>query len=371
MKNNRKEGFISPFAIHPGETIKEALDFKAITQNELAIRSGLTPVSINRILKGQQPVTLESAIKFERALGLSHELLLGLQSQYDSDKFRLEEISILESEIKLLDKYGCYQELSKLGFVSDTKDKIKMVKELLRFFGVNSLFSIKDIFPFAFVSFKRSLKKKIKEESLAAWLRIGDIKAQNRMVAEFDREKLLDNIKKMRSLTRYNPEVYSQELVELCAEAGVILVYTPHLKNTCVNGAARWISPNKALIQVSLYYAYADIFWFTLFHELGHIVKHSKKDTFIEFEKYIDKDNKEEEEANIFAARVFIPYEKEGDYELLKKTINKNNYITKIEDFSNSLGIDKGIVAGRIGKEMNIWRYIPSLRNRLKFSYNN
>ena len=93
----------------------------------------------------------------------------------------------------------------------------------------------------------------------------------------FSKKKLIANMEKMRELTKKEPELYSKKLIELCAECGVVLIYTHALKNTHVNGATRWIRPDKALVQLSLLYSYADIFWFTFFHELGHILKHKKK----------------------------------------------------------------------------------------------
>jgi HTH-type transcriptional regulator/antitoxin HigA len=369
MTDIRQKGYRSPFAIHPGETIKEVLEFNNIDQSDLALRSGLSDMTISRILNGEQPVTLESSIKFERVLGLPHDALINLQNMYDKDKFRLQEEERLIKETKSLPKYKFYKDLVSLGYVKDTTNKIEKVKELLKFFGVNSLGSLKNVFPVAFtsVNFKHSNKSEISKESLAAWLRIGEIKAKDRLVPDFNKQKLIDNIPKMRALTKNDPKRYSQDLIELCAEAGVVLIYTPHLTKSCVNGAARWISPNKAIIQVSLYYRYADIFWFTLFHEIGHLLKHGKKESFIEFDSS-NPGNNQEEEANVFAARVFIPVSKEEKFNVMKRNINKLNYAQKIQQFANDLDIDAGIIAGRIGREMNAWKYVSKFRYRLEFS---
>ncbi len=366
MVDIKNKGYVSPLAVHPGETLKETLEFVGMSQSDLATRTGLSEKTISFILNGNQPITPESALKFERALGISRKILLSLQAYYEADKFRLEEKERLEKETALLSKYDCYTELAKLGFVQATRDSLKKVEELLKFFGVNSLYSVKTVFP---VAFRRTQINRISDEALAAWLRMGTIQAQKRETADFNRELLLRNIEKMRALTKEPVVTYSQALIELCAEAGVALTYTPHLKKTCVNGAAQWLSPNKALIQVSLYYAYADIFWFTLFHELGHILKHSKKETFIEFEGLANTDVSElEKEANLFAQRVLIPADNEKEYQALKETINKTNYRNLIINFANSLDIDPGIVAGRIGREMGIWKYISPLRKKLRFA---
>ena len=366
MVDLKNKGYISPFAIHPGETVKEALEFTGMSQVDLATRIELTEKTVSLILNGLQPITPETALKLERVLGLSQKLLLNMQASYDADKFRLEEQARLKKETSSLSKFPCYAELASLGFVQKARDEIMRVEELLKFFGVNSLSSIQTVFP---VAFRRSHQEKISEECLAAWLRMGTIQALKRDTADFDKELLEKNIQKMRALTSEPVSVYSQALVQLCAEAGVALTYTPHLKKTCVNGAAQWISPTKALVQVSLRYAYADIFWFTLFHELGHILKHSKKETFIEFEKRTHI-SEYEAEADLFAQRILIPVGLEPSYQQLKKSLTPGNYAVAIQKFAESAGIDVGIVAGRIGREMGIWRQVSRFRKKLEFKKN-
>lgn len=364
MVDIKSKGYVSPFAIHPGETIKEALDFAGMSQVELATRVELSEKTVSLILSGDQPVTPETALKLERVLGLSSKMLLTMQSHYESDVFRLKERERLEGEAQSLPKFFCYQELASLGFVEKTRDEIRKVEELLKFFAVNSLSSVRLLFP---VAFRRSQQQTISEESLAAWLRMGTIEALKRNISEFNKEILEKNIEKMRALTKEPVSVYSQALVELCAEAGVALTYTPHLKKTCVNGAAQWITSTKALVQVSLYYKYADIFWFTLFHELGHILKHSKKETFIEFEKNSEHVSEYEAEANLFAQRVLVPADKEAVYDTLRNSLTGQNYARNLQIFADSIDIDVGIVAGRIARQTGAWRLMSRFRKRLEF----
>src|SRR5205823_12464355 len=89
------------------------------------------------------------------------------------------------------------------------------------------------------------------------------------------------------------------------ASCGVSLVFLPHLPKTHVQGAARWLSPEKAVIQLSLRGRWADIFWFTLFHELGHLLLHGRRDVFIQWES--GSDDNREIEADRFARTTLIP----------------------------------------------------------------
>jgi len=124
MVNLKNKGYISPIAVHPGETVREALDASGMSQVDLSLRLNLSEKTISQILNGVHPVTRETALKLERVLGLSQELLVGLQSQYEADSFRLQEEKKLQKEVTYLPLYTCYNELSNLEYVAHTKDKV-------------------------------------------------------------------------------------------------------------------------------------------------------------------------------------------------------------------------------------------------------
>jgi uncharacterized protein DUF955 len=98
----------------------------------------------------------------------------------------------------------------------------------------------------------------------------------------------------------------ADELVELCASAGVAVVFVGEIGKTRASGAARWLTPTKALIQLSLRHKTDDHLWFSFFHEAAHILLHSKEATFI---TGTDGEANEtmEGEAKRFAANQLIP----------------------------------------------------------------
>jgi len=175
-------------------------------------------------------------------------------------------------------------------------------------------------------------------------------------------EKLKEKLNEMRSLTIKNAEEFSERLKELCAECGIALVYTPYVKNTNVNGATRWLTPKKALIQLSLRYTYADCFWFTFFHEIGHLIKHGRKDVYVDFSN--GHDNSElEKEADQFAQKTLIP--SNASFEMFKQSLTPENLKIKILYFSKENNIDTGIVAGRLAKETGKWSLVAHFRKQL------
>jgi Zn-dependent peptidase ImmA (M78 family) len=79
-------------------------------------------------------------------------------------------------------------------------------------------------------------------------------------------------------------------------------VHTPYINKALINGCTRWLN-HTPFIQLTDRYTSKDSFWFTFFHEAGHIILHGKKDIFLENLDYSDKDLHKEEEANEFACK--------------------------------------------------------------------
>ena len=112
------------------------------------------------------------------------------------------------------------------------------------------------------------------------------------------------------------------------------------------NGATRWLSPTKALIQLSLRHKWEDIFWFSFFHEAGHVVLHRKKEVFLETggrKSAAQADpafKRLEDEADRFASRTLIPT---GFDRRLRRAS-----LEDIEDLAQHIGVAPAIVVGRL-----------------------
>lgn len=130
------------------------------------------------------------------------------------------------------------------------------------------------------------------------------------------------------------------------AEAGIALVlvpeYPPHTK---LNGASRWVSSTKALIALTGRGKRADKLWFTLLHELGHVMLHQKRRTFINLEDG-RAENVVEEEADVFAKRSLIPATLES-----KLAAVPSNSLRAVVDFAEAAGLHPSIVIGRLHHE--------------------
>lgn len=357
-----KERYEPTIAIHPGKTLQGILESTSMTQKELATRTNLTPKTVNEIVQGKNPLTPETAIKLSAVFGMSVSFWINLERNYQETCTRLAIEENLEHEIPLLGKFSCYNELVKWKYIPSASFQKEKILNLLKFFGVSSLELVEETQEVAFR--KSQKKKKIIKESLAAWLRCGEIEAQSIETKYFDRQGLNNAIGKLRKLTYEKPHDFCKQMVDICAKFGVAVVFVPYFKNTHVNGATRWISSDKAIIQLSLRGKYDDIFWFTFLHELAHILKHGKKDQFIEFEDGINSQNKrtKEVEADIFATNTLIP---KKDFDQFIDCGNFSNVAVK--SFAKNIDIAPSIVAGRLSHEYKDWKKWSHLRKKLKF----
>ncbi len=341
-------------AIHPGESLKDELVFLNLTQVDLAKRTGLSEKHISQIVNGQDPISPDTAIKFERALGVPADFWNNLQKNYELNCARIAADGKIAAEIKEAKKFECYSELVSIGCIEKASDWKSKTENLLSFFGVDSLSYVSQTEAIAF----RQTPGKFNSYSLAAWLRCGELEAKTIQTASFDNKKVKEIIPELRKLTTC-PEGFGEKLKELCASAGVAVVYTPYFKNTKVSGSARWIG-DKAVVQLNTKGAYGDIFWFTFFHELGHILLHGVKEKFVDYNgKTI---NDKEKEANEFSANTLIPSK---DYDLLVS--NRLLTARQVISFAQSIEIDPGIVFGRLGHDnITQWKQIAGIRRKLR-----
>jgi HTH-type transcriptional regulator / antitoxin HigA len=354
--------YIPNKAIHPGYTLAKALEREGMTQKNLCARTGLSEKHLSQIINGIASITVETALLLENALGGAASFWLNLEKNYQETRARLERVSLVKKETGMVKKFF-YTELVKRGYVPYTSSIENKVENLWKFFGVNSLSFIANTEP---IAFRKKDGVEIKEEGIATWLRCGEIESKKVALPEYSAKKLQQALSKIKLLSVKKPEEFSTEIKQTLNLCGVSLVYIPHFSGIGVSGATRWIN-NNPLIQLSIYYSWADIFWFNLYHEIGHLLLHGKKEKFIEFDnRDLIAAKDKEDEADKFASNELIP---EISYrEFVKYSLT----ISGIIEFAKNLGIHPGIVAGRLCHDKRAdWSKVTNLRSRLKFTGTN
>lgn len=335
------EKFTPDYIIPPGEILEETLDARGIKKKEFAERCGKTAKTISEIIAGKAPITPETALQFERVLGVSARLWSNLESSYRLKLAEQEDKRNLLT-YKNISKHFPVKELVKYGFIEKPNDAADELSKLLSFFGVATTEALDYWSNVQVAHYRHSKSFSSDKSSIATWLRCGHIKADQINTRPYDHDKFKSALYEIRSLTREcDIESAITRCTNLCADSGVALVFVPELKDTRLCGAARWLSKDKALIQLSLRHKSDDHLWFTFYHEAAHILLHGKKELFIDEEEQTK--DEQENEADIFAQNTLIP---KDDWKNLMQWSEFTDSI--IQSFAKDIGIAPGIVVGRL-----------------------
>jgi len=132
------------------------------------------------------------------------------------------------------------------------------------------------------------------------------------------------------------------QLQEKCFRCGVAVLYTACLPKAPVSGAVWWRG-NNPIIQLSGRYKTNDSFWFAFYHEAGHILKHGKKEIFLEDVNGSPMDEEKESEADEFAQKKLFP---EAAFETLKKIIDLK--VSDIIEFADKYETHPAIIVGQL-----------------------
>ena len=348
MKNtyrNRKDIAIAREVIScPGDTLAEHLEYTGMSQAELAERMGRPKKTINEIIRGKAQITPETALQLERVVGISATFWLKKEQHY---RLRLAEIDEAENMFDDAEQVKRFplKEMMQKGWIICEKGLEHEKNALLSFFRVASLQAYERVChqQLYAAAYRMSEKSRKDPYAMAAWLRQGERQAESLQAPSFDKktfEKALDDVRKL----VVKDEGFLEELQALCLEAGVKVVFTPCLKKAPLNGSTRWIN-DTPLIQLSDRFHRNDIFWFTFFHEAAHILKHNKKDVFIEGMEYSCDGKKKEDEADDWAAE-FLIGRKEEERMLISALFVKEDF----ERYARQIGTHPAIVAGRLAK---------------------
>lgn len=340
MLNEYTPDYVSP----PGETLLETLEMLGMRQTELASRTGRPEKTISEIVTGKTAITPKTAVQFERVLGIPAGFWLRREQQYQEALARLKEEHELQEHIDWLKKIPI-KEIAAFGWVEKCDDSIQQLKEVLNFFAIASPDNWDAALSCA--SFRQSAAYQADPYAVAAWLREGERRAQRIDCEAYDAGLFEKYLHEFRACTTEPVEVIQTRVVEMCAEAGVALVFVRQLPRTVASGATRWLSSDKALIQLSLRYKYHDHLWFTFFHEAAHILLHGKRDAFLEVDD--DSDDAKEQEADKFASDLLISTEQWEEF-VMSITVGRISR-AEIEAFANEIGIHPGIVVGRLQHE--------------------
>lgn len=339
MIEKGRNQFVPDYASPPGATLLETIQALGMTRSQLARRIGKHKEELTAIIKGSRTITPETALQLERALGVTADFWTSRQCQYDEAMARADERRRLRSHAGWLKKMPV-RDMIRLKWIEAQEDVIAQLQAVLNFFGVTSPDEWDVMWLSHDVRFRVSAAFHADPYAISAWLRRGEVLARTERCAPYDEGRFREALNRARALTATPPGVFVPELARICREVGVAVVFVPELPKTRASGATHWLSPDKAIIQLSLRYKTDDQLWFSFFHEAGHILLHGKRDAFLEG---YDEKSAKEREADAFAAESLIPATR------LKAFAARRRFSrTAVVTFASSIGVAPGIVVGRL-----------------------
>lgn len=331
-------------AFHPGYYVAEIIEDMGVTQAEFAVRMGTTGKTLSQLVNGQTNISNDLAQKLSTMLGTSIDFWLNLQSAFDEKVIEINKAKIMDEQTEIV-KVIDYSYFVRLVNLPVTKSARERIANLCSFFRIADLRILKQ--SDFLVNFRTGIAT-IEDKNIInsrAWLQTALNAAAKIETAPFNAEKLKSYIPEIRSMTLQEPDVFLIRLREIFSDCGVAFVLLPYLKNSGINGAVKWINQDRVVLAMNDRRLNADTFWFSLFHEIKHVLQQKTKTVFVSSSKQEIKamDEKLEEEADLFAQNTLIPIR---DYRQFAPT--KYTSDAEIIAFAKKIGIHPGVVAGRL-----------------------
>lgn len=357
MNNSRtlQADWVSP----PGLSLHDFIEDSGISLPIAARELDCNLMFLKSFLKGNKKISLDLANRLAHFTGAPTNFWIKREEQYranlDLVEQRKREEKLWLSELPTAD-------MMRFGWIGKSSSYNQKLKNCFDFFDVTSVDEWRQEYGgmIAETAFRTSENFSHKIESVAAWLRQAELQAMGDIVEPWNVDLIIELIPEMRALSQIeSPLLFLPKLRQYLASCGISLAIVPTPKNCPASGAAYWLDDQRALIILSFRYLTDDHFWFTFFHELGHLILHTDYSLILETSASIV--SKIESEANRFSEEVLIPVE----YKQELLTLNAKN-LRGILKLAKKIGISKGIIVGQLQHKEIITR---EKLNKLKVRY--
>ena len=323
------------YVVSTGDYLAEWMHDEGINAAELSRRLGVTRKHVSELLSGKAPLSHHMALALERVTGVPARLWNLYEAGYRDSLARIQADDVLAEQFADVQEFPLAY-LRKYGFIKvPPRDRSGTVRELLGIFGVASVDALWATWEEGSVAYRRSATARADAPKVATWLALAERNHDGlRDVPDFDRALLEKSIPELRRLTTEEPLPAIERAREVLRESGVVLCLVPPVPGLGIYGATRWLN-GTPVIQLSLLQKSDDQWWFTLFHEIGHVLIHGESDLYL-----LGEDADVEREADAFAADTLVPA---GYRDLLPRARN----LSAIEQLAYELGVAPSIVLGQ------------------------
>lgn len=340
----KRNGMYRDFIIHPGETLRDLIDERQMNQKELAIRTGFSEKHVSEVINEKAGITPRFADALECVFGVSAEFWMNRQTDYEVEVLRYEQAdTVTQDELDVLSHFtGIVKYLKEKNIFAGRMKKNDQVLGLRKLLSINRLTAIPDL---TFnCAYRGSKSVKVDPYVLYAWQKICEIESQGIYIEDtLDCDKLERYVPKIRSLMNQEASQMQAELTRIFSECGIKFCIVKHFSGAPVQGFIERTADDEVILCMTIRGAFADIFWFTLFHEIKHILSGDFANRHIDF---TFSDNETERAADRFAAEVLIP---QSEYAAF---IERDDFsLRSIRRFAKSQDVPAYIVIGRLQKE--------------------
>jgi plasmid maintenance system antidote protein VapI len=337
----------------PGYTINENIERFGWSKEEFASRLGRSRNYVHDLIAGRARIDEGAAASLARVVGASAEFWLRLEASYRAWLVTAQGDHFVTQDRRWLRSFPV-AEMQRLGWIDTGLDEAQRAEAVLRFFAVASPDRIAEHYMAHGMAMRTSPAGHNDPAALACWIRQGERLALAVDCADYDAKALRAALPALRECSRRPAVEWRERIIDVCRTAGVALVFVPELPGIKASGAARWID-GRPIIQLSQRHRTNDQLWFSLFHELGHILHHGRKLTFVDGPEVAE--SREEREADTFAVSAL------ADPAALRRLIPEAGSLTPadVRAAAAELGIHPGVL-GRIGL-----RRLNTLKERLNW----
>ena len=257
---------------HPGIYVRDWIEELEITQDEFAIRLGITGKQLSLILNEEANITTDIAYKLSELLGTGPEIWLNLQMNYDLYKIKLKNLNNAKKEEKL------YLSLDNnyTNFVSIVGKENEELKDIAKTSAYSNL-TKEDVYSFYSKKDKNITETEITYLNRNIWASISWREARFIKTEPFDDKKLKSYIPIFKEMTLQDPKEFLPKLKEILRQCGVAFVLQIENKLANIKGLVKWLRDDKVMLTLATAQSEIGDFWITFFHELNHVLKKKKR----------------------------------------------------------------------------------------------
>lgn len=338
--------------------MREILEDRAISQADFAVRLGRSEKFVSQLVNGKAPLSFETAIDLERTLGVPASFWNAAEATYRDLLARARDAAESD-ELTHWAKTFPLKEMAEQGWIARETSPGEQARGVLEFFGVASIEAYHEYWGSEKrLAARMSTAYTPETRAITAWLRAGEREAEAIKTEPYDDRRLRDALLALRATTRLTPDKWIPRMQELCAGAGVAVVFVHDLPGTRCHAVSWWASKSRAVIQLGLRGRTDDQVWFSFYHEAGHILLDERGRSRI---TDLNGMGPAEDRANAFAGDFLIPPE------LYAAFVSRGRPgKADVSTFARQIGIAASIVVGRLQRDGVIpYNWLNDMKTKL------